>query len=117
MKNRSKYGVIAAILRSAMREETRTKIMYKAMLSNDQCRNYIDSLLNFGLIMEHNNGSKMVYKVTNKRATFIDYSESKQLCLLEKLYNISFKNKNIISFDKEVSLSIVINPPCGKLPI
>lgn len=73
MKNRSKYGVIAAILRSAMREETRTKIMYKAMLSNDQCRNYIDSLLNFGLIMEHNNGSKMVYKVTNKGTTFLDY--------------------------------------------
>jgi len=73
MKNRSKYGVIAAILNSAIREETRTKIMYKAMLSNDQCRNYIDSLLNFGLIMEHNNGSKMVYKVTNKGATFLDY--------------------------------------------
>ena len=73
MKNRSKYGVIAAILRSAMREETRTKIMYKAMLSNDQCRNYIDSLLNFGLIMGQNNGSKMVYKVTNKGATFLDY--------------------------------------------
>jgi predicted transcriptional regulator len=47
--------------------------MYKAMLSNDQCRNYIDSLLNFGLIMEHNNGSKMVYKVTNKGTTFLDY--------------------------------------------
>jgi predicted transcriptional regulator len=73
MKNRSKYGVIAAILRSAIREETRTKIMYKAMLSNDQCRNYIDSLLNFGLIMGQNNGSKMVYKVTNKGATFLDY--------------------------------------------
>jgi len=65
--------VIAAILRSAIREETRTKIMYKAMLSNDQCRNYIDSLLNFGLIMGQNNGSKMVYKVTNKGATFLDY--------------------------------------------
>jgi len=73
MKNRSKYGVIAAILKSAMREETRTKIMYKAMLSNDQCRNYIDSLLNFGLIMEHDNGAKIVYKVTNKGTTFLDY--------------------------------------------
>lgn len=75
MKNRSKYGVIAAILRSATREETRTKIMYKAMLSNDQCRNYIDSLLNFGLIMEHDNGAKMVYKVTNKGTTFLNYYE------------------------------------------
>ena len=75
MKNRSKDGVIAAILRSAMREETRTKIMYKAMLSNDQCRNYIDSLLNFGLIVEQNNGTKLVYKVTNKGSTFLDYYE------------------------------------------
>lgn len=49
--------------------------MYKAMLSNDQCRNYIDSLLNFGLIMENNNGTKMVYKVTNKGTTFLDYYE------------------------------------------
>jgi predicted transcriptional regulator len=73
MKNRSKYGVIAAILKSAIREETKTKIMYKAMLSNDQCRNYIDSLLNFGLIMEQNNGTKMVYKVTNKGTAFLDY--------------------------------------------
>lgn len=73
MKNRSKYGVIAAILRSAIREETRTKIMYKAMLSNEQCRSYIDSLLNIGLIMEHSNGSKLVYKVTNKGATFLNY--------------------------------------------
>ena len=73
MKNRSKYEVIAAILRSAIREETRTKIMYKAMLSNKQWKNYIDFLLNFGLIMGQNNGSKIVYKVTNKGATFLDY--------------------------------------------
>jgi predicted transcriptional regulator len=43
MKNRSRYEVIAAILKSANREETRTKIMYKAMLSNDQCKIYLDS--------------------------------------------------------------------------
>ena len=49
--------------------------MYKAMLSNDQCRNYIDSLLNFGLIVEQNNGTKLVYKVTNKGSTFLDYYE------------------------------------------
>lgn len=100
MKNRSKYGVIAAILRSVIREETRTKIMYKAMLSNDQCRNYIDSLLNFGLIMEHSNGTKMVYKVTNKGSAFLDYYEQ-MMCLLpisleesadEEPYNIKLQN-------------------------
>ncbi len=45
------------------------------MLSNDQRRNYIDSLLNFGLIMEQNNGTKLVYNVTNKGNTFLDYHE------------------------------------------
>lgn len=100
MKNRSKYGVIAAILRSAVREETRTKIMYKAMLSNDQCRNYIDSLLNFGLIMENNNGAKMVYKVTDKGATFLDYYEQMMHLLPisleesaeEEPYNMNLQN-------------------------
>src|SRR6187397_1928811 len=100
MKNRSKYGVIAEILRSAMREETRTKIMYKAMLSNDQCRKYIDSLLNFGLIMEHDNGAKMFYKVTNKGTTFLDYYEQLMHLLPMSLeenseqdpYNIKLQN-------------------------
>ena len=99
MKNRSKYGVIAAILRSAMREETRTKIMYKAMLSNDQCRNYIDSLLNFGLIVEQNNGAKLVYKVTNKGSTFLDYYEQMMHLLpmslsqnSEEDYNMKLQN-------------------------
>lgn len=100
MKNRSKYGVIAAILRSAIREETKTKIMYKAMLSNDQCRNYIDSLLNFGLIMEHSNGTKMVYKVTNKGSTFLNYYEQMMHLLPitleesadEEPYNIKLQN-------------------------
>lgn len=73
MKNRSKYGVIAAILRSAMREETRTKIMYKAMLSNDQCKIYLDSLLHSGLIQEVNNGNKMVYRITQKGNKFLSY--------------------------------------------
>ena len=45
MKNRSRYEVIAAILKSVNKEETRTKIMYKAMLSNDQCKLYLDSLI------------------------------------------------------------------------
>ena len=74
--------------------------MYKAMLSNDQCRNYIDSLLNFGLIMEHSNGTKMVYKVTNKGSTFLDYYEQMMHLLpisleesaTEESYNIKLQN-------------------------
>jgi predicted transcriptional regulator len=73
MKNRSRYEVIAAILRSASKEETRTKIMYKAMLSNDQCKIYLDSLLHSGLVQEVNSGNKMVYRITHKGNTFLAY--------------------------------------------
>jgi predicted transcriptional regulator len=73
MKNRSRYEVIAAILKSASKEETRTKIMYKAMLSNDQCKMYLDSLLHTGLIQEVSSGGKMVYRVTHKGNKFLSY--------------------------------------------
>jgi predicted transcriptional regulator len=73
MKNRSRYEVIAAVLRSASKEETRTKIMYKAMLSNDQCKIYLDSLLQSGLIQEVNIGNKMVYRITHKGNKFLSY--------------------------------------------
>ena len=59
MKNRSRYEVIAAILKSVNKEETRTKIMYKAMLSNDQCKLYLDSFIKSGLFYEVNNGEKI----------------------------------------------------------
>jgi predicted transcriptional regulator len=73
MKNRSRYEVIAAILRSATKEETRTKIMYKAMLSNDQCKVYLDSLLQSGLMQEVNIGNKIVYRITHKGNKFLSY--------------------------------------------
>jgi len=68
--------------------------MYKAMLSNDQCRNYIDSLLNFGLIVEQNNGTKLVYKVTNKGSTFLDYYEQMMHLLQMSLNQTSEEDYN-----------------------
>ena len=73
MKNRSRYEVIAAILKSVNKEETRTKIMYKAMLSNDQCKLYLDSLIKSGLVQEINNGDKLLYKITAKGGRFMAY--------------------------------------------
>ncbi len=73
MKNRSRYEVIAAILKSVSKEETRTKIMYKAMLSNDQCKLYLDSLIKSGLVQEVNSGDKMFYKITIKGNRFLSY--------------------------------------------
>jgi len=81
MKNRSRYEVIAAILKSAGREETRTKIMYKAMLSNDQCKIYLDSLLQSGLIQGSNSGNKMVYRITQKGNKFLSYYDQMRLLL------------------------------------
>ena len=73
MKNRSRYEVIAAILKSADKEETRTKIMYKAMLSNDQCKKYLESLMRSGLVNEVISDGKMLYKITSKGARFLSY--------------------------------------------
>ena len=81
MKNRSRYEVIAAILKSAGRDETRTKIMYKAMLSNDQCKIYLDSLLHSGLIQGSNFGNKTVYRITQKGNKFLSYYEQMRLLL------------------------------------
>jgi len=97
MKNRSRYEVIAAILKSANREETRTKIMYKAMLSNDQCKIYLDSLLQSGLIQEVYNGTTMVYKITHKGNIFLSYYDQMKELLpvgleenyAEEYYNLS----------------------------
>ena len=73
MKNRSRYEVIAAILKSVNKEETRTKIMYKAMLSNDKCKLYLDSLIKSGLVHEVNNGEKTLYRITPKGSRFLSY--------------------------------------------
>ncbi|MCI0560492.1 MAG: winged helix-turn-helix domain-containing protein [Nitrososphaera sp.] len=73
MKNRSRYEVIAAILKSVGKEETRTKIMYKAMLSNDQCKIYLDSLIRSGLVNEVNSDGKLLYKITGKGTRFLSY--------------------------------------------
>ena len=73
MKNRSRYEVIAAILKSVTKEETRTKIMYKAMLSNDQCKLYLDSLIKSGLVHEVSNSDKTLYRITAKGSRFLSY--------------------------------------------
>jgi predicted transcriptional regulator len=73
MKNRSRYEVIAAILKSVNKEETRTKIMYKAMLSNNQCKLYLDSLLKSGLVHELIGVDKTLYRITPRGVKFLVY--------------------------------------------
>ena len=73
MKNRSRYEVTAAILKAASSGDTRTKIVYVAMLGSAQCKLYLDSLIKSGLVHEVNDGDKMVYKVTPKGVKFLSY--------------------------------------------
>jgi predicted transcriptional regulator len=47
--------------------------MYKAMLSNDQCKLYLDSLIKSGLVQEVNSGDKVLYKITAKGNRFLSY--------------------------------------------
>ena len=72
MKNRSRYEVIAAILKSANKEETRTKIMYKAYLSYTQLKEYLSLLEESGMIM-YEDGTQ-VYKITEKGRKFLKLS-------------------------------------------
>ena len=43
------------------------------MLSNDQCKIYLDSLLQSCLIQEVDSGNKMVYRITQKGNRFLSY--------------------------------------------
>lgn len=79
MKNRSRFEVIAAILKS-VNGETRTRIIYKAMLSNDQCKVYLDYLIRSGLAAEVDEVGTTLYRITPKGMEFLSYYEQ-----LEKL--------------------------------
>ena len=69
MKNRSRYEVIAAILKSVNKEETRTKIMYKAFLSFPQLKEYLGVLLEKGLL-EHD-ATVQQYRTTDKGKQYL----------------------------------------------
>lgn len=65
--------MIAAILKAVDKEETRTKITYRAMLSHDQCKLYLDSLTKSGLLHKINDGGRVVYRTTPKGVRFLSY--------------------------------------------
>ncbi|HXV45458.1 MAG TPA: winged helix-turn-helix domain-containing protein [Nitrososphaera sp.] len=73
MKNRSRYEVIAAILKAIGEGGTRNKITYSAMLSHAQCRGYLDSLTKSGIVQEVKDGGNILYKVTPKGVKFLSY--------------------------------------------
>ena len=80
MKNRSRYEVIAAILKSVGKEETRTKIMYKAFLSYAQLKEYLNLLIENGLIDYDSTGA--TYRTSPKGLKYLGlYSQMDELVL------------------------------------
>jgi len=71
--------------------------MEQRKLRNDQCKIYLDSLLQSGLIEEVQNGTKVVYRTTSKGNKFLSYyDQMKELLpvgiednLTEEYYRLS----------------------------
>jgi predicted transcriptional regulator len=64
MKNRSRTEIVSNILDAANGGATKTKIMYKAMLSFNQLKEYLSVLIKNNLI-EYRDGNK-IFKTTEK---------------------------------------------------
>ena len=69
MRYRSRTDIAALILEAADGGAAKTKIMYKAFLSYAQLKEYLDMLIENGL-MEHN-VKEQIYKITEKGSRFL----------------------------------------------
>lgn len=77
MKNRSRTEIISLILEAAKEGASRTKILYKAMLSYTQARDYLTALLDAGLVEKVDN----TFKTTEKGIQFLQINEPLQKML------------------------------------
>ena len=69
MKNRSRTEIVGNILDSANGGATKTKIMYKAMLSYNQLKEYLSVLIKNNLI-EYRDGTRK-FKTTEKGLNYL----------------------------------------------
>jgi predicted transcriptional regulator len=69
MKYRSRTDIAALILQAANDGAAKTKIMYKAFLSYAQLKEYLNKLLENGLI-EHNKEER-IFRITDKGLRFL----------------------------------------------
>ena len=69
MRHRSRTDIAALILEAANGGAAKTKIMYKAFLSYVQLKQYLDILIENGLI-EHN-VKEQIFKITDKSSRFL----------------------------------------------
>jgi predicted transcriptional regulator len=69
MKYRSRTDIAALILQAANGGAAKTKIMYRAFLSYAQLKEYLNKLLENGLI-EHNKEER-IFRITDKGLRFL----------------------------------------------
>lgn len=69
MKYRSRTDIVGIVLDSATGGSTKTRIMYKAYLSYAQLKEYLEVLVENGLL-EYNNADQ-TYKTTEKGLKFV----------------------------------------------
>ncbi len=71
-KNRSRLGVIAAILRVVSgREASKTRIMYGAYVSYAQIREYMPTMLEIGLL-KASNEQQSLYRIKERGLRFLE---------------------------------------------
>ena len=73
-KRRSKTDIIYSILRTVTKYNPgalKTRILYQSNLSHPQLTNYLDLLLETGLVTAKTIGQKRVYDITDKGEEFI----------------------------------------------
>ena len=79
-KRRDRHDIAVEILRTAINGKIKTHIMYKAKLSYAQLNEYIQLLLDKGLLentmIKEKDVEKKVYKTTRKGLEFIENFES-----------------------------------------
>jgi len=79
-KRRDRHDIAVEILRTAIEGKIKTHIMYRAKLSYAQLNDYIQLLLEKGLLenvtIRHKKLDKKVYKTTHKGLEFIENFEN-----------------------------------------
>jgi predicted transcriptional regulator len=84
-KRRDKLIIMMDILNISKKQTSKTRIMSKANLSYSQLNEYIDFLVNHGLLEVLISGGKVCYKVTKKGTQFIE----RQQIVIGMLYDNS----------------------------
>jgi predicted transcriptional regulator len=90
-KRRDKLVIMMEIIGIAKKGITRTQIMFHANLSFSQLNEYIELLLERGLLQKVSNDGRMIYKATGKGLEFVEKQQEIIGMLNEKSHNRCIK--------------------------